>query len=75
MTMLGCRCAKSTPHFFEGAASCKKKPVRLRGGTRAIGREKALPPAHTSDVDMHEVGVAIVAHSSAMQAQGCVTQL
>ena len=31
--------------------------------------------AHTPNVDMHEVRAAIVAHSSAMQAHGCVTQL
>jgi hypothetical protein len=40
-----------------------------------LGREKALPLADTPNVDMHEVGAAIVAHSSAMQAQGSVTQL
>jgi hypothetical protein len=31
--------------------------------------------AHTPDVDVNEVRAAIVPHSSAMQAQGCVTQL
>ena len=30
--------------------------------------------AHTPDVDVHEVRAAIVSHSSAVQAQGCVTQ-
>jgi hypothetical protein len=33
-----------------------------------------LPMAHTSYVDVHEVRAAIVPDSSAMQAQGCVTQ-
>ena len=37
--------------------------------------EQQLPMANTPDVDVHEVGAAIVPHSSAMQAQGCVTQL
>jgi hypothetical protein len=37
--------------------------------------EQQLPMAHTPDVHVHEVGAAIVACSSAMQAQGCVTQL
>ena len=41
-------------------------------GHRAL---QQLPVAHTSDVDMHEVGAAIIPHSSAMQAQGCVAQL
>ena len=51
----------------------------LRGGlasaTRVLGREKALPLADTPNVDMHEVRAALVTHSSAMQAQGSVTQL
>jgi hypothetical protein len=34
-----------------------------------------LPVAHAADVDVHEVRAAIIPHSSAMQAQGCVTQL
>ncbi len=37
--------------------------------------KQQLPMAHTPDVDVHEVRAAIVPHSSAMQAQGCVTQL
>ena len=35
----------------------------------------ALPVAHTPNVDVHEVRAAIVPYSSAMQPQGCVTQL
>ena len=37
--------------------------------------EQQLPMAHTPDVHVHKVGAAIVPHSSAMQAQGRVTQL
>jgi hypothetical protein len=37
--------------------------------------KQQLPMAHPPDVDVHEVRVAVVPHSSAMQAQGCVTQL
>ena len=37
--------------------------------------KQQLPMAHTADVNVHEVRAAIVPHSSAMQAQGCVTQL
>ena len=40
-----------------------------------LERERQLPMAHTPDVDVHEVRAAIVPYSSAMQAQGCVTQL
>jgi hypothetical protein len=33
------------------------------------------PLAHASNIDVHKVGAAIIPHSSAMQTQGCVTQL
>ena len=37
--------------------------------------EQALPVAHTTDVEVHEVGAPVVSHSSAMQVQGCVSKL
>jgi hypothetical protein len=79
MTRFGCRCAKFVPDFFEGAGSARRSQFALGGtlatATRALGTDEALPLADTPNVDMHEVGAAIVAHSAAMQAQGCVTQL
>ena len=38
----------------------------------AILHLKRLPVAHTPNVDVHEVRAAIVSHSSALKAQGCV---
>ena len=35
--------------------------------------KQQLPVAHTPNVDMNKVGTAIVPHSSALEAQGCVT--
>jgi len=43
--------------------------------SRIFNRKKALPLAHAPDVDVHEVRTTIVTDSSAMQAQGRVTQL
>jgi hypothetical protein len=37
--------------------------------------KQRLPVAHAPYVDVHEVGASIVPHASAMQAQGCVTQV
>ena len=34
--------------------------------------KQPLPVAHTPNVDVHEVRAAIVSHSSALKAQGCV---
>jgi len=78
MTRFGCRCAKSVPDFFEVPEVREKAGLPSGHSCESygvLGREKALPLADTPNVDMHEVGAAIVAHSSAMQAQGSVTQL
>ena len=42
---------------------------------RIFSTKKALPLAHTPDVDVHEVRTTIVTDSSPMQAQGHIPKL
>jgi len=81
------RCARSGPaealanrHNAVSPGHCHLNCSRFPGSRDHsvllyLSLEQQLPMAHTPNIDVHEVGAAIVPHSSAMQAQGRVPQL
>ena len=61
-------------HCSRKSGSRRRTNQALQLFVRRMLDEKRLPVADRPNIDVHEVGAAVVTHSTAMQAQGRIAQ-